>query len=135
ILLHPDLVWLGLVGLAIVAWKAIPVFEKALRLAWRQRLCLTAQPREPDPESTEIQRVNWWELLHANFTSIPYKDNLFDEKWKIRGRPKRILRRGSQRIPVFFKRPGDVDIRQQHKVRMAAYCHLLEECEPMESPY
>lgn len=134
-LVHPELIWLALVGLAVVAWKTAPLFVKALRLAWRQRLCLTAQPREPDPQATEIQRVNWWELLHAGFQSIPYKDNLFDENWKIRGKPKRVLRRGSQRIPVFFKRYGDAEIRLQHKARMAAYCHLLAEYEVAESPY
>ena len=134
-LIHPELIWLALVGLAVVARNTIPLFVKALRLAWRQRLCLTAQPKEPDPHSTEIQRVNWWELLHAGFKSVPYKENLFDEKWKLRGKPKRVLRRESQRIPVFFKRHGKVEIRLQHKARLAAYCHLLEVCEVAESPY
>jgi len=132
---HPEVIWLGMVGLAFVGWRLLPLFKKAMILAWRQWHCLNAQPKEPDPESTENQRVNWWELLHAGFRSIPYKDNLYDEHWRLAGRPWRVLRRGSQRIPVFRKRRGDAEIRRQHKVRMAAYCHLMVECEAAESPY
>jgi hypothetical protein len=134
-LVEPEAIWLGFVGMAGAAWKIKPLFKDAMRLAWRQRQCLTAKAREPDRDSMEIQKVNWWELLHAGFRSIAYKDNLPDHTWKLRGRPKRVLLRGSDRIPVFFMRHGEARIYPQHKVRMAAYCHLLRECEVAQSPY
>lgn len=134
-IVHPEVVWLGIAGLLAVRWKLPPHFKRALILAWRQRECLLAEPREPDLDSKEIQPVNWWELLHAGFRSIPYKDNLVDDNWRLAGRPWRVLRRGSERIPVFRKRRGDTKIHRQHIVRMVAYCHLLCVAEAAESPY
>jgi len=134
-IVDPEVVWLGMVGLVVVGWRLPALLKRAVILAWRQRRCLLAQPREPDPDSQEIQPVDWWELLHADFRSVPYKDSLVDENWRLAGRPWRVLRRGGQRIPVFRKRRGDARIRQQHLVRMVAYCHLLCVAEAAESPF
>ncbi|MGD8450899.1 MAG: hypothetical protein PVJ57_03695 [Phycisphaerae bacterium] len=102
-------------------------------------LAQKAEPREPNPEQRENQAVNWWSLWRAGFESIVYKEPLRFEPWRLAGRPWRVLRRGSLRIPVFRKRTsvgGDQRrLYRQHYARMAAYCHLLEKCEGAESPY
>jgi len=61
-------------------------------------------------------------------------------RWKLAGRPWRILAYGDLRIPVWRRRPSKNPVSNrlypQHYVRMAAYCHLLEQAEPGAiSPY
>ena len=72
--------------------------------------------------------------MKAGFESITYQDTLRDERWKLAGRPWRVLRKGGMRIPVFLMRRGN-KVKFQHIARMAAYCHLIETCEGAESPY
>ena len=106
----------------------------------RRDQALNAVPREPDQDLQKEQPVNWWELLKSGFESISYRSSqddrgtLRDEKWKLAGRPWRVLRRGDLRIPVFLMRRGN-SLYPQHSARMAAYCHLLERCEGGKSPY
>jgi hypothetical protein len=97
-----------------------------------------AKPHEPNPQTTDNEPVNWWGLLKAGFDSVPYRESLRDPRWRVAGRPWRVLRKGSLRIPVWRRRKGDETdrrLRGQHYARMAAYCHLIKEVEGAESPY
>ncbi|PSN15941.1 hypothetical protein C7293_04840 [filamentous cyanobacterium CCT1] len=97
-----------------------------------------ALPREPDPQSVDNTAINWWSLLAAGFDSVPYRDTLKDHSWRVAGKPWRVLRKGSLRIPV-WRRRGEAEnqakIRGQHYARMAAYCRLIEKAEGGSSPY
>lgn len=132
----------ALMGIVVAFGGYLPALLSSRHIAplVRQRAAaLRATPAEPDPTSTQNQDVNWWQLSKAGFESIAYKDPLRYEPWRLAGRPWRVLRRGSLRIPVFRKRhcdgPKGRVPRRQHYARIAAYCHLLERVEGAESPY
>ena len=121
-----------------IAWLSLRSFRSGVRSIWilRQRLraARLAKPVDPDPKETRCHGVSWWSLLNGGFESVGYKDTLRDERLRLSGRPWRVLRKGSLRIPVFIVR-GQWQLHRQHFARMAAYCHLLETCEGAESPY
>jgi hypothetical protein len=95
----------------------------------------------PTPTKLEDQEVDWWTFIRAGYDSVPYNegDGLRSETLCLAGRPWRVLRRGSVRIPVFKKRhsakANGHTLYDQHYVRIAAYCRLIEEAERAESPY
>jgi hypothetical protein len=119
----------GFVGMTLLRLSDLLVLRK------RRRECLSAQPREPDRESRERQPVRWWDLLRAGFESKLCHEPLVDEELKLGGRPWRVLHREKLRIPVWVLPRSDGELHQQHFVRMAAYCHLLQVSEASESPY
>ena len=123
-------------GLALVAIASgVMRCVRGVKVLYRRRRqALQAEAHEPTVDHVEPQSVNWWSLLKAGFESIAYKDALRDEQWKLLGRPWRVLRKGSLRIPVFVTRDCPT-LRRQHFTRMAAYCHLLTRCEGADSPY
>jgi len=132
--------WLFALPLAAAAYViALQHWRRILALVRQRAAALRATPNEPDVHSQENQPVNWWRLFQAGFESIAYKDALRFEPWRLAGRPWRVLRRGSLRIPVFRKRrgsgPNARQLRRQHYARIAAYCLLLERVEGAESPY
>lgn len=103
----------------------------------RRAAVLRAKPKEPDP-LTDNESVNWWDLLAAGFESVSYQEPLRDRKWRVAGRPWRVLKKGSLRIPVWRRKDENASTRKlkgQHYARMAAYCHLLEKAEGGRSPY
>lgn len=110
-------------------------FGNVLELSRRLRAARKAAPREPDPESTEVQAVNWWSVLKCDFTPVEYEDPHEDAAWNFAGKPWRVLHKGSLRIPVFRKRLGKEQLYPQHFARMAAYCHLIETAEGGTAPY
>lgn len=103
-----------------------------------RELARKALPKAPDPQNPDNIRVNWWSLLATGFDSVPYRDTLKDYSWRVAGKPWRVLRKGSLRIPV-WRRRGDAGnitkIRGQHYARIAAYCRLIEKAEGASSPY
>lgn len=101
----------------------------------RLRAAIDAQPDAPDATLMTPQPVNWWSLRKAGFSVLRPEDAYCDSDIRLSGRPWRILQKGSLRIPVFRKRSGENALYPQHRVRMAAYCHLIETCEGAESPY
>jgi hypothetical protein len=136
------------IGWLVVAFAAylscVRVWECAVDLAqflWVRRIAAAAEGVEPDPSKRANQPVNWWAMIRAGFDSVPYGEGfvLRSETLRLAGRPWRVLRRGSLRIPVFKKRhcsgAGGENLHDQHDVRIAAYCRLLQECEQAESPY
>lgn len=127
-----------LVLLASGGWFLKAVIEQGKAIVTHARLreaALHAHPQVPDPESDQLQAVNWWSLLKAGFTPIEYAGAHRDTEWRLAGRPWRVLELGSLRIPVFRKVWGEPELYPQHFVRMAAYCRVIEQSEGGRSPY
>ena len=121
-------------GAVVIAVAVGGQLRKLLTLLRRLHLARIAVPKLPDESNHESEPVNWWSLLRAGFESVRYQEPLRDERWRLMGRPWRVLRYGGLRIPV-FRLVGERRLRRQHYARMAAYCHLLETCEACRSPY
>jgi hypothetical protein len=106
----------------------------------RRREALAAIPAEPPSDLTDDVRVRWWDLLKAGYESVPYLEPLRDEELALAGKPWRVLKKGSLRIPV-IRLPADnyhagrFWVYVQHRVRLAAYARLLAACEVGETPY
>lgn len=94
-----------------------------------------AVPREPDLSDLREQTFNWWELRRAGFQVDKMPEPLLDPGNQLIGRPWRVLRKGMLRIPVFRKHRGQCVVRDQQRVRVAAYCHLVESCEGSQAPF
>jgi len=118
--------------------KIIPLNRRIKILRERRWAAQKAKAMEPNPRMTDNELVNWWDLLKAGFESRSYREPLLHPHWKVAGRPWRVLRKGSLRIPVWKRRKGDnlnKKLKGQHYARMAAYCHLIEKSEGGQSPY
>jgi hypothetical protein len=131
--------WLTLPPLAGFLYSVslmVKSVRNVFRRSWRLRAAREAKPHEPDLESSSDQAVNWWGLLKAGFQSQPYREPLRDPRWRLAGKPWRVLRRDSIRIPVFRIRRGrSTELFRKHYARVAAYCHLMEKSEGGESPF
>lgn len=133
---HVLLIPLGVV-VAVLSWIAAKRINRIVELTeWREQ-ARNAAPREPSPTAQSHQKVNWWEILAAGFESIPGRESYVDSELGLAGRPWRVLRKGSLRIPVIkLQSTEDRSTPQpQHAIRVAAYCRLLQLNEGMESPY
>jgi hypothetical protein len=129
-----ELIWLLpvlLLPFLVAMSPTIKNLQDLLRCQWEFK---TVSAAEPDPGSDVIQPVNWFAMLKAGFMSVPYS-RLSHEKWKLQGKPWRVLRRGALRIPVFFQAATDERLHPKHLAKAAAYCHLLQTAETLESPY
>lgn len=132
-----------LVGALVLFWlgrRMSREMRAVFTLADFRRQALAAEPKEPTADLSEQQLVNWWELLGAGFDSIRLQEKLSDEATRLTGKPWRVLRKGSLRIPVIrisedYYEGGRYWIYPQHEVRLAAYAHLLIACEGGEVPY
>jgi len=98
----------------------------------------------PGTDITEPTAVYWPNFFVAKYGCDPPTDVMDDEKWRLRGKPWRILRRGKMVIPVFLRNvmrgtdSRDTEtppLYNQHFVRIAAYCHLLESSTGLQVPY
>jgi hypothetical protein len=131
------------IGAVVLLWLGRRLGQEiraVLTLADSRRQAIAAEPKEPPENATSQTPVNWWELLKAGFDSIRVQESLRDEASKLAGRPWRVLRKGSLRIPVIkigedFYEGGRYWIYAQHEIRLAAYAHLLAACEGGEVPY
>lgn len=111
------------------------------QLGWKAYCCYrslhrfeTLPARSPDALSLEDEAVDWWCLRADDFEAILPPSPFHDEQTNIIGKPWRLLRKGPLLIPVFRCRKPD-NIKTQHRLRVAAYCHLIEACEGSQSPY
>jgi hypothetical protein len=128
--------WLILVPLGVWFVRKLSVhLSDIVKLSGRLRAARKAAPKEPDPDSTEPQPVNWWSLLKSGFTPVEYEDPHENPDWNLAGKPWRVLHKGSLRIPIFRKRAGKAVLYTQHFARMAAYCRLIETVEGGSAPY
>lgn len=145
--------------LLVIAGVALSVEVKFLRdnftrmaeLKEQLRLAESAIASVPDPNHRDRRAVDWWSLLQGGCESVRAQDQYRDTKWKISGKPWRILvYRGVHKFPVFrmkLRRKKEFDdfgwyewvvdkrIFHQHIIRTVAYAHLLEVCENATSPY
>jgi hypothetical protein len=135
---------LALVAAAIVFFFIGRWFSRELRavltLADTRRQALQAEPKAPAADLLTSMPVNWWSLLKAGFDSIRVQEILRDEGTKLAGKPWRVLRQGSLRIPVIKLEAEQFEagrfwVYPQHKIRLAAYSHLLATSEGGEVPY
>ena len=104
-------------------------------LGARRRAALAATRREPDPDSSEVQQINWWDLRRADFQMMRLHESLPDKRLRLAGKPWGMLQKNNFGIPVFRKHFGQRKISRQHFARLAAYCHLIEQSEGLQSPY
>lgn len=137
----PPVVPLALAVPAVLClWKTMQALAAVTTLADRRREALSAKPTEPPTDLTDDTPVRWWELLKAGFESVPYLEPLCDEELAFAGKPWRVLKKGSLRIPV-IRLPADnyhagrYWVYEQHRVRLAAYALLLAACEDGRTPY
>ncbi|MCI0459836.1 MAG: hypothetical protein L0Z62_23040 [Gemmataceae bacterium] len=125
--LHLGFWWLG--AWAAGCWYAFGTLQCLLGivvLAARRRRARAALPVEPDPAAVVPQVVQWWELLQAGFEPLAVQETLLDRDWNLSGRPWRVLRKGSLLIPVWRMKSSNPEIFKQDRVRLSAYCHLVE---------
>jgi hypothetical protein len=123
----------GTLGAAIFTGASVRLIILAIPLVHRRKAADRAKERRPDADSPEDEIVGWWELRKAGFAATNYQDTLSELQLGIRGKPQIVLRYADMVIPVFFcnKDPG----KTQHRVRIAAYCHLIERRERARSPF
>jgi len=114
---------------------------KVLKLSWSAFSCYrklglyaSVPPKSPDPTAEHDESVDWWSMRSAGFVAILPPGPFRDEEENLIGKPWRLLRHGSTLIPVFrANKPNN--IKTQHRIRIAAYCQLVEHCEGSSSPY
>jgi len=110
-------------------FRAITVLRRRLDAASQ------AAPREPDEGHLIEETFNWWDIRKAGYQVDRMPEPMVDPGKGIIGRPWRVLRKGDIRIPVFRKHRGDRSVHSQQRVRIAAYCHLIETCEGSKAPF
>ncbi len=130
--------FLALFGLSF--WS-LNVIVCIIDLAIRRRAAIRAEAKEPEPNITSIQRVNWWSMLKAGFEPIIYERPFQHPELPLEGSPWRVLQRGSCRIPVIKSgsrqagRARREKLYPKHQVRLVAYALLLESTGHIEVPY
>jgi len=98
--------------------------------AWRR-----ATGQRPDPDCPYIQELDWRNIVASGLTIRRPPAAYQYAPWKLGGRPWRILEEGDLKIPVFRHGSNWQGLHDQHFVRMAAYCYLLEQNEGFRVPY
>lgn len=126
--------WAALVGAASCLVGCLHALSDCVVLGLRLRAARRAVPGEPDLAGAGEQPVDWWALRRAGYEPVKNVEALVDPGLGLAGRPWRVLRLGGRRIPV-FRRDDDGPVKLQHRVRLAAYCHLLETCEGCQAPF
>ena len=119
-------VWLVFAGKAYLRWREI---------GDRLLLARLATECNPVPGKHAFQPVDWWGLLLAGYEVRRPESALHDERWKLSGKPRRILQKGTMSIPVHRIRKPEGPILPQHIVRVMAHCHLIETTEGANSPF
>jgi hypothetical protein len=132
--ISPALIWGLLPVILVFSVGMAPTVQTLWELSRRHLAFTSARAQEPDPDCEVIQPVSWFSMLKAGFMPIAYH-RLTHENWKVEGKPWRVLRRGNLRIPVFFQPATDEQLHPKHLAKVAAYCHLLQMVENLESPY
>ena len=128
----------GLLGMVATGrlwwWKELESYFHCRR---RLRQAKSAAQREPNWSYMTPQAVNWWQLLQSGFDSRKLIDSLHNPEVNLKGRPWRILRRGSRHLPVIRISVPDYDgtnltavkLYEKHRAKIAAYAYLIETCE------
>ncbi len=126
------------VGITLLELYLLKYFLKSARNVFQYSRSIRAYEvlpgKSPDPTSTNDEAINWWSMRSAGFEAILPPAPFHDEENNLIGKPWRLLRHGSTLIPVFRANKAK-NIKEQHRVRIAAYCQLVEQCEGSYAPY
>lgn len=126
----------ALIGLLLVwAVFARRAFKRWREIGERRLAAHLATECNPVPGKNAFQPVDWWGLLLAGYEVRRPEAALQDERWKLSGKPRRILLKGTMSIPVHRIRKPEGPILPQHIVRVMAHCHLIEATEGASSPF
>ena len=117
-----------------------------LRQIQSTRRCLDiprlAEPQIPNPGANQLEPVDWWALLNADFLAKPVEEALLGRNPDLTrhpgltGTPFRLLHNGDKAnpgdfyIPVVLRKVTEKNldrIMKTDRVRNAAYCHLVEQ--------
>lgn len=91
--------------------------------------------QEPHLEEVGAQSVHWWGMLQAGWSPRRPQESMYVDQYKLAGKPWRILQKGRYRVPAYMKQ-GNPVVGNPQRVRIQAYCMLIEESEPhVEVPY
>lgn len=131
-LLYPFLLIGLLFGWAIFAWRA---FRRWREIGERRLAARLATESNPVPGKNAFQPVDWWGLLLAGYEVRRPESAFHNERWKLSGKPRRILDKGTMSIPVHRIRKPEGPILPQHIVRVMAHCHLIETIEGANCPF
>ncbi len=129
---YPFLLIGMLAGWAVFATRA---YKRWREIGERRLAAQFATECNPVPGKNAFQPVDWWGLLLAGYEVRRPESALRDERWKLSGKPRRILQKGSMSIPVHRIRKPEGPILPQHIVRVMAHCHLIEATEGASSPF
>lgn len=102
--------------------------------------------RYPNLDNDSVEEFDWRRIIRFGFDLQKNYTPFYDAKLNVAGNPWKILRRGNECIPVFRCKPTKAKhsnpqkipsdwIYQQHHVRMAAYCEIIESSTTYSSPF
>lgn len=135
----PLVVLVGVCAAGYCGRRAWYFLSNLLALTRLHRRAIEAPAREPPEHFTDRFDCDWWELQKAGFAVEKLEEPLRDEALHLSGNPYRVLRRGSEVVPVFLNRRNDgANARRifgNDRSRMAAYCLLIERAMGKSSPY
>lgn len=121
-------------ALLALAYRIVGLTQELVVLLWRRHSAFSGVEREFNLDDGEIQPVVWWDFYASGFQSQQLEPML-DEKWKLEGKPWRVLIKGSEYIPVFKARKAHETPKPQHIARIMAYCHLMLATQDRVSPF
>lgn len=121
----------------IAAWgyAAVRVGLRWWELNRRLVAARIATECNPDPNKLAMQPVDWWGLLRAGYEVREPPNAVKDGQWRLSGKPRRILDKGSMSIPVHRVNRNSGPLLPQHIVRIMIHCHLIETQEGAHSPF
>lgn len=137
------LAWAGYGWTLLVCWALLALLVGVscaglgllFLLTWRLAAARGAKPTEPDFSGSETCDLGWWSLIAAGYELQQWPDSIMVERWRLSGRPWRVLVRGETAVPVLLSKRGDGRLQKNHFARIAAYCSLVAEQSGMESPF
>jgi len=105
-----------------------------------------ANSEVPNVDISEPTVAHWPNFFVAGYKPEKPQDVMREDKWKLAGKPWRVLHHGNRVIPVFLRNVTDgcaavsddaetPQLYAQHFVRIAAYCNLVEASDGRQSPY
>lgn len=112
--------------------------EATLLLLEQRRDLLAWQAKEPAVDGDAPRPIDWRDFVCGDWMKLSCQEAYRDDGRGLVGKPWCLVRRRGMTIPV-WKLPqaastATAEIFPQHRVRMAAYCHLVESCEGRQCP-
>jgi len=127
-------------SVAVAAYPAWMLFERFIRytrLFSLREAYFCDEGRYPNMDNDSVEEFDWRRIISYGFDLRKSNTSFYDAKLNVAGTPWKLLRRKNECIPVFRCKPttpkhagpkkiAEDWIYQQHHVRMAAYCELIE---------